>query len=169
MSTKQEWIDYNANIAGQWDLCANCEPGKGGKKLFRQYNFNRTLSGLAVVTSPIDNHEVKTSAITAFNFAAASSPQFAEFGGSTATMTPTWVCAQVGAVMSNPLKRFTAFPNGTHFLAGSPEFEWLLGVWQRYGIPTASGSNLTQIPMCVWSDNGAPGRRFTYACTYTVP
>lgn len=47
------WEDYASDIAGQWSLCANCAPEIAGKKLFRQYNFNRTLLGLAVVTAPV--------------------------------------------------------------------------------------------------------------------
>lgn len=51
------WETYANNINGAWQLCANCQPGAGGKKLFRQVNFNRQLIGLPVNLTPDNDTE----------------------------------------------------------------------------------------------------------------
>jgi hypothetical protein len=51
---KPAWELYNAGGTADWALCANCAPDKGAKKLFRQYNFNRSLIGLGTVLTPVD-------------------------------------------------------------------------------------------------------------------
>ena len=61
LPNQADWNDYAANIDGEWALCANCTPMSSGKKLFRQYNWNRFLLGKPTITVPIDNTE---SAIT---------------------------------------------------------------------------------------------------------
>jgi hypothetical protein len=57
LSDKSPWVTYAANIGGLWQLCANCEPDAGPKKLYRQYNFNRSILGLPSVSAPIDDTE----------------------------------------------------------------------------------------------------------------
>lgn len=43
------WIADAAEMDGLWNLCASCQPDAAGKKFYRQYNFNRLITGDVVV------------------------------------------------------------------------------------------------------------------------
>lgn len=52
LPNQADWEAYAISIFGQWSICANCTVILSGKKLFRQLNMARFLSGLALVTVP---------------------------------------------------------------------------------------------------------------------
>lgn len=57
LADKTPWEIYAGIIAGEWQLCANCQPDTAAKKLYRQYNMSRIAQGLPVVDVPIDDTE----------------------------------------------------------------------------------------------------------------
>ena len=146
MSTQAEWDVYADNITDGWDLCANCTRDATGKKLFRQYNFYRTLLGLPIVLSPIDNTEFQS-----------PSGMFLEWvppnpGPEMILMTPGawshfgWGFYQCGQALGNPRVRVTQTDDTQQLLPSAPGYQLLLATLPAGGLLA-----------CTCTDNGAPG------------
>jgi hypothetical protein len=155
---KTPWVLYAVAIAGQWQLCANCAPDAGGKKLYRQYNFNRGLISLPVISVPID--PTATAASTALNI-------FVETldGGATYTVTidgippivPCYVVANVGRSLGNPVWLIDATQMNTGITAGSG-YVWAMAITEALGlIGRPDGDYPLFIRCCYFDINGAPG------------
>ena len=146
LANKAPWLTYAANIAGSWQLCANCEPGSSGKKLYRQYNFNRSLLGLSPVSAPISLSE--SSDIHFVNLAIVLFPPWAQYiivsidGQPTASL----ITAQVGAVLTNPGFVFPSFTADLNIPEGTSAFDQLFAT-RATGAPY----------FCQCTSEGAPG------------
>lgn len=139
---KTPWLEYAENITAEWQLCANCQPDYGAKKLYRQYNFYRESIGLIVVDAPVDNTE----------FAATNSVQGLLFLDGSVLLTgvpgaaPQWFIAQAGLALGNPRVLVSPSDLGSFILPGSPIYDFLMRV------PVG-----TQQPCCTCTQTGAPG------------
>jgi hypothetical protein len=160
LPNQADWITYAANIAGNWQLCANCQPDASGKKLFRQYNYNRAILGLPIVTVPIDATAfAEVTFITAEYVVPPISPLPAvdlNWSGSGDFIV---LLAQQGAVMANP--RLTLDPafNGVGTIA-APPFAWVEScVKFLIGLPPPPGSYPIFQQCCIFNLDGAPGRK----------
>lgn len=164
-STSQDaWNDYADTIEGEWQLCANCQPESIGKKLYRQYNFNRRLLGLSVADVPIDGTEC-----------AEQGSLYVVWHGY-GDGTPTSVTWEVSGVPSTcylnpsagmsgkiPLFFNNAYAGGTYY-AESPVFTWINSVVAAvYGVPPPSSEPIIGLQCCTFTANGAPG------ITVTIP
>lgn len=154
------WVAYAAAITGNWQLCANCQPDYGAKKLFRQYNFNRALAGAATVAVPVD--------ATAFCLTTGMSVYYqAAFTGFAPTSTVSWgsgvdgniVTAVLGQALENPRLLLNPLDNGFPETSG-PAFTWAKAIANTlYPAGLPSGLTETYVPLCSSDSNGAPGLR----------
>jgi len=151
LSNQADWISYAVAIAGDWDLCANCNPGSSGKKLFRQYNFNRELLGLAWVTAPIDPTEAAHASFVEVHLSD-SLNEVVVFG--LGSLPDTWYIFQFGNLLNNPALLIPAPGTGLVASPGSP--------WYDETAPFFSPTGTTTFwPACTSADSGAPGLRVT--------
>jgi hypothetical protein len=156
IATQADWVTYAANIAGEWDLCANCSPDASGKKLFRQYNFNRTLRGLPIVNTPVDNTEYAVPASLIFYYVDAADPLGpslqVSFGPTGIT---TIVTAQLGLQNANPSLDTTGLLPIQTVTAG-PLFDF--GQQVTMAVCTLNGPQENWVS-CNQNQDGAPGPR----------
>lgn len=155
---KTPWVNYAANIDGNWQLCASCQPDSSGKKLFRQYNFNRSILGLSTVTVPIDDTE----------FAAdlgldATWQQFQFVPGSYVlpvahpNTDSTFLIAQIGKNLGNPILEWKSAYDSIFNYSG-PAYDWLTSISLFLAGPFPDfGSDFVTWPYCTSTANGAPG------------
>jgi hypothetical protein len=158
LADQTPWVTYAANIAGEWQLCANCSPESSGKKLYRQYNFNRQLLGLATVISPIDDTEYAqpTEMDATFNNSASSPPQDVISRWLPPTNDP-WVVAQVGQIGANPMYHMDEADNDVHRTAG-PIFDFYLSICKALALLGPPGTVKTAVfNCCTMMPSGAPG------------
>jgi hypothetical protein len=146
MSTQAEWNAYAERIAGFWNLCANCAPDQSGKKLFRQYNFNRLLAGLDVVESPIDATEFCFTQNWRFDIhlSGSDAPQGFFTGG--ITEASIWYNVQIGSVLANPRMLMPLITLGIPFHPGDAVYDFML---QFVGLGV--------VKTCFFNKSGAPG------------
>lgn len=149
MSSKAEWETYAANIDGLWQLCANCQPDSSAKKLFRQYNYNRTILGLPIALSPIDNTEWcgDTQLQPNFDFTDPASP-FLLMTGSTDGL-PSYLIVQAGSVMTNPFFYIPDGLPGNTYFPGDTAYDFWLAFITKYGQGFFNA--------CCTKPDGAPG------------
>lgn len=142
------WVTYAENIADQWQLCASCAPMSSGKKLFRQYNFNRQSIGLSVVDVPVDDEEFCE--VDEIHWVFGVDPSLGNIGFFTEAgiYVPTWIQAQVGKVLSNPIALFPVDGAGGPWLPGDALYQ----LWQQC---TPMGVT----PGCIFTQTGAPGAK----------
>jgi hypothetical protein len=148
LADKTPWVTYAATINGEWQLCANCQPESSGKKLFRQYNFNRQSIGLSVATVPVDGTEFCHSGGTGWRLY--STLPLGQFFSTTdyVQVPGAWCMMQVGSTWTNPVLFLTPTPISNVYAHGTPVFDFL--ITQTIG---------TTIDACVFTPNGAPGLR----------
>jgi hypothetical protein len=160
MSSQAEWQVYAANIEGEWSLCANCEPGASGKKLFRQYNFNRMLIGLPIVDSPINNTEFVNATgqggITIVR--TLSTGLFRTTWSAIEDNLPYYGAGNIGLSMSNPVVEFTADEHEPS--TSGPVHDWILAVAAGLipGFPNVANQT-ANVWVCYFAGDGAPGPR----------
>lgn len=149
MSSQAEWDAYAVAIEGEWQLCANCQPDAAGKKLFRQYNYNRTVTGLGIVLSPINNEEFSDARGISFEFFTTGIPaiKLGRLSGS-GVIGETWIVAQMGKIMDNPKCFLPTGSVGQVFAPGSEIYDFF------DGLAPGIGGTFT---MCQFTVNGAPG------------
>jgi hypothetical protein len=137
------WDAYSGNISPEWNLCANCQPDQSGKKLFRQYNFNRRLIGLPTVELPIDDTE---RCLTSDGSSHLFSSGVLEVQINTDAMVNSYLVFQAGDIMSNPV----LYVDNVNFVfvdPALPVYQYLAGQ-----IPG------TVLFACTFNEDGAPGK-----------
>jgi hypothetical protein len=156
------WTIYASNIVGDWDLCANCEPGPSGKKLYRQVNYNRALLGLAQLTLPIDDEEYAEGDQIYLTYQNYPGPGYPLAGIVTFyAVLPIVVFAQVGRANANPLLELTSANTGIDLFSG-PAFDWVQQVCtDTVGLTPAGGYAAQDIKGCICTPDGAPGHQQT--------
>jgi len=139
------WFTYAAAIADHWQLCANCNPASTGKKLFRQYNFNRHIIGLPPVAAPASYSE--TSDIAYIEMSLVIIPPAGSYIIISTDPQPTacLVTAQVGAVLSNPSILIPALAFHVNIPEGSAAYARLY-VTRSTGAPWFCQSTVTGSP-----------------------
>jgi hypothetical protein len=154
MSSQAAWNAYALSIGGGWALCANCAPGVQGKKLFRQYNFNRTLMGLAIVDSPIDPTEEAGFSVTTVRWTDTDSPTVG-----IETSEPSrdcYLCAQLGLGLRNPFTLVTAAQMNIDLTPGDNVYAWVASIMPQI-LPTLPGTGqATYLRTCLWTPSGLP-------------
>jgi hypothetical protein len=147
LPTHVPWDIYAENIDGDWDLCASCAPEGTGKKLYRQYNYNRLLLGKEIVSLPSNVTETSPSPAATMVFVYTNGSLTSFEIGNTSNGSPCYALANIGLAMNNPFIK-DDWPEGvTQFSFTSPEFIW------ASKLPRPA-----DVPMCFFSENGAPGR-----------
>jgi hypothetical protein len=154
---KTPWITYAAFRGGNWQLCANCQPDAGPKKLYRQYNWNNALAGLPLAAAPVDPTETISIAVLELQYW-----NNGPLGGPNAqfTLTPgdylIVATAQLGMTVGNPQMTNILGDNGTTLLPSDFEFAAIQQImFAAFPAPTP-GTNLRNITMCMASQTGAP-------------
>lgn len=158
LPNQAEWELYAANIVGEWSLCANCQTGTGGKKLFRQYNYNRLLTQRLVVTSPLDNTEFSDVAYLNATLTTGGGLNVTSIGWNTlypnypGYVIPTGPFKAQGPVLDqNSLTAGTYAPN-------TPVGEWCIQCFNAtYAAPTTGPGTGYTFTICQWKNSGAPG------------
>lgn len=142
LADKSPWIGYADNISGQWALCASCMPDEGGKKLFRQYNFNRTILGLNIVTVPIsDNAFAEPNLVVIEDFRPVSI--ILGFDNSVGFQ---WYVFQAGRQLMNPVAGYVGIDEAEVVIPTDPAF----AAWSAV---LDSGGKV----YCCFDQDGAPG------------
>lgn len=157
-----DWVTYAGNITGEWQLCANCQPDSSGKKLYRQYNFNRSASGLPEISTPVSNtaYSAPMTFQVTWNYPGIGTGDNIDFS-ITAHPHPQWIQTQLGIGSTNPVFFFDGSTTGV-FFPGSPQYDYFVGNWvKRFGHPSAGFAEFT-FQTCVWDANGAPGLKAVY-------
>lgn len=155
---KSAWETYADNIDGEWQLCANCFSGDTAKKLYRQYNFNRMMSGLAPAATPVDNTEAAQCDLIAMEYAVAGSTVagFA-LGNQNGGTVGDWWIANVGLALQNPVYQTTGVEDNTVVTSG-PWFDFIQDIWVAIGVPIDPFiGTYVYFQMCQWTADGAPG------------
>jgi hypothetical protein len=158
LPNEADWELYAANIENEWSLCANCRGDGSGKKLFRQFNFYRSLLGLGTITVPLDNEAIGPSGncdasgiYTPLGGWVFPSGQFVVYGA------PATMIAQVGLTLRNPLVTGITDEIGP-FIPGTQEYSFWLAVVEAYW-PTlpAEGMYSMTSTVCICDSLGTPG------------
>lgn len=157
---KSPWVTYAANIAGDWDLCANCQPDDGAKKLYRQYNFNRTLLGLTNTAAPVDNSEFYSDALNAVTLFTGGGFDVVIWRTNQDPQEVGTVFASVGHSLSNPSVTIPGDPANMLYFPGDPQYIWSYAVAAALGYAGQQVPEGTQFPTCYTTPNGAPGTRY---------
>lgn len=159
LSNKAEWVTYAANIDGHWNTCANCALEATGKKLFRQYNYNRNLIGLAPVTVPLDDTEYTDSFLHNVVWAPDGMPAFVQlFGGGGGLAYGDILCvANLGLSLANPIGSFTIADIVSTIVISGPFFEWVVKIMTLF--PTELDGPGESFDICFFKSSGAPGQR----------
>lgn len=154
---KTPWETYEANIGAEWELCASCAPGVRPKKLFRQYNLNRSTIGIPAVTIPIDITEVCHIVVTAIELTNLSGVFVAVLRGDMFGDATGYLFPRIGLVGGNPLLEVTAATFIGNYPIGSNEYNFCAAVVNQIFPGMPSGVSVTDAPVCVFTPNGAPG------------
>lgn len=159
LANKTPWTIYASNIAGAWALCANCQPDFGAKKLFRQYNFNRSLVGLGVASVPVDDTEVCDAVPSNLVIDTTGIAPTATLNGGSMTFGAYFAVASSGLSLSNPLAALNTVLFGVPQPLGSVVYSWGDQVMTLAGIASLPGVNFIDVWVCVFNPDGAPGSR----------
>lgn len=158
---KSDWINYAANISGQWEVCADCSVATTGKKLHRQYNFWRQVLGLPYAAVPVD----PTAVVAAFpNVTSATTS-----GGTIASVSilgysgtlGDQLCAQVGKGLANPVLAFTSDVLGGGLFFSGPIFDWVVAISNALDVNDGLQHLNVTVGYCAFGPDGQPGNRGT--------
>lgn len=160
MATKTDWITYAANIAGDWSLCANCQPDTAAKKLFRQYQFYRLQLGLAVALTPVDDTEVAQLVPSFFTYHVNGlAGEYAVWGAAFPPSVDVHLIAQLGMIQSNPQVLLTPTDANVVLTIGAV-FDWIkLCATTLLAQPPPGGAEVASMMVCPFNGTGAPGFR----------
>lgn len=166
LPNQSDWNDYAANIAGNWQLCANCAPESSGKKLFRQYNYSRIIAKLPLITVPTDNTAYAASLVTGIiwdiNYPAQPDRMLVSILPPGIRQRMTY---QVGRLNSNPTYFWQGTESGFH-TSGSSFYAFFSTLYLAVtSLPPLHSSKSIQVPGCVADEHGAPGLKTTTAIT----
>lgn len=151
------WVTYATNIAGNWQLCANCQPDAAAKKLYRQYNFNRFLLGLTRADVPIDNTEFCENRFGNVEQNYQAVPPWVNMNVDPTLGFPFYAVANVGLALLNPLGEITAAAGAGNVNAPSPEYSFADAVTTALGLAASPGSHSGNAVTCFFMPSGAPG------------
>ena len=157
---KTPWLDYNEFLNGNWSPCYNCTEAASAKKLYRQYNYNRSLIGLTAVSAPIDPSEEAPEPLGLVTFinTPPSPPTSATIvaGPSPATI---YVVAQENLGLLNPIKLITGAEIGSGVISPGATLDFL-EAWYAFlgGVYTGGFDDVTGV-QCFFTPNGTPGAR----------
>lgn len=139
-----------AGVLG-WSLCANCEPDKTGKKLFRQINFNRTQLGLAWIFDPALLGPFCD--VTAVNIiadeAGTGAPHDAQWVGA-GSGGAFYVQASAGAILGNPILAWDTSQVNTVVPGNSLLYQWTAALVKVL-------DDAIDLRLCFWNPDGMPG------------
>lgn len=163
-----EWITYAANIAGEWGLCANCQPDSAAKKLYRQYNFNRQAIGAGTVNVPIDATEICDGQFGNCYWQQAGLSSFVSYQGTAPTALTMWVMVTTGQAKGNVVVPVSQAAFLTNSLPGTADYNSFVTIANALGWPTPPPSSVAFPQCCYFTTNGAPGlpnnpRLYTFA------
>lgn len=156
---KTPWAAYAAAIEGEWQLCANCMPDGGAKKLYRQYNFNRQRISLPVVSTPTDDTEVCDAFLIGFRYDGTGGGLLCSWECSPPPLQDFWCVASVGKSLTNPLIFLPKADNAVDQPGVTPLSVWLENVGKLIGIKFIGLEGTLSTAVCVFTVNGAPGLR----------
>lgn len=151
------WNLYALSIAGQWDLCANCQPDTGGKKLFRQINYNRTLLGQPLITVPPGTAPAPACAGLVVNMAWNNINNWWFLtGGSLPADDGVQVTARVGQGLGNPSYVLNSANNNQGHTV-TPLVTWCAAILTALGYVIGDGQHGSiNVPLCCSSITGIP-------------
>jgi hypothetical protein len=163
LEDKSGWETLAGNIAGEWQLCANCMPDSAAKKLFRQYNFNRARVGKPTLINPVDDTAFALSAemdivifLTQSTGAYMAQIGWTDVDGSDAEESTIFII-QWGMTLSNPA-RLVLLSEASAPQTTGPLLDWLLMLGAHYGpMPALGGNDTNFFNACVANSDGAPG------------
>jgi hypothetical protein len=152
------WDDMAATLEGLWQLCANCQPESSGKKIHRQYNYNRLNAGLPYSDTP-------PSTITAvdytFNFFTfdwqAGPPNNFVYYDFTSDNGQLLLTAQLGRAQGNPQLVIDQASSGFAFGPGTPEYTWITDCYYTLGGTNPPPPQIISVPVCIAALDGTPG------------
>lgn len=159
MATQTQWDAAGSALAGLWDLCANCQPGSTGKKLYRQMTFN--LAILGVTTPPIPPIPAQVPVLSTIS-AQVTLSHSAPMVELVLTWTPTnatcVILANGGNAMANPFIFISPGQNGAVQINTA-------AVNFANGIKASKPS----VKVCIFTPAGCPGKSLTMAISVTGP
>lgn len=162
LANKAPWLTYAANIAGEWSLCANCAPSLAGKKLFRQYNFNRILQLNLVINAPVDDTATCADPQMFWIYDTTDIVPTATIAGDVGWTAPVWYTAPLGRGMLNPTVLVDNTTINIPQPAGTPIWVWMTEVLTLNGGILQPPPSPWQMVCCVSDSNGAPGFKSVY-------
>lgn len=152
-----DWINFSLYLDPDWGLCANCVLPATGKKLYRQYNFNRNISTRLTVGTPVDAGEFcSLNGIEAYLFLNAPTADY-DVIITSESIGGDWVVAQVGLALLNPIHKF---PGASGFYSGpmtDATGQWYLAILAAMGIVIIPGNHDYTVNICPFATEGTPG------------
>lgn len=164
---KDPWVDYAFNIAGEWSLCANCQPDGGAKKLYRQYNFWRGLIDLPDIDAPVDDSATGNVGGIFFVYTDTPALQVCSIGITSIPPSGRWLFGQVGQAMGNPQIHTSPGDYGIDLSITSPVGVWLDAVAQGLKLASSPVEQDVLFWLCSCDDDGAPALRQLVELLYT--
>lgn len=162
LTNQADWDAYNANISGNWVLCANCVLPNTGKKLYRQYNFYRMILGLPQESTPLDYFDTADGDLTIVQWehddlgttdriSVEASPSTGGFVG----------VYQLGAGLGNVLINWP-LPCAGDYAPGSAIYETAQPMIKAVvPDPGPGGTTSIEVEVCCCSPTGGPGNKAT--------
>lgn len=160
LPNQETWNEYAGDVAGAWQLCANCAPESTGKKVFRQINFNRQLIGLSPLTTPPGSPQRWTALAMSAKMTVKLSTHVREATlGWASWPRPGWVVSQCGNVQSNPFYQLNLAERGGVLKTG-PGYQWCEDMVDQLGLDVSTvGGQTMAISGCTFDDAGNPSNK----------
>lgn len=161
------WNAYAAGVAGNWQLCADCEVDQGGKKLFRAYNFYRFIFGLPLdLTPPLTSVPPSGTCASVVIFGPMSG-DFVVINEQGPDGQTVVFIAQIGKQLSNAHLVFPNADNGVPFYSGSPQYDWAYEIGGYTGVVNSPVPDHAPIKICTALPDGTPGSSNVARCSWT--
>lgn len=126
LANQADWDSYASAQSGLWELCANCQPDYGGKKFFRQANFNRSLIGLPQLSSPTFDGPPTSGGGVTLEWDSEVAPPPSLYFPATVSLWDGWAILQLGKVMLNPVLPVSRSDVDQIYVPGDAQYErWL--------------------------------------------
>ena len=166
---KPAWAAAAAAYAGEWDLCANCQPDSGAKKFFRQWNFNRQLIGLPILLAPLP----LAPADSPFGLNSTSTDNRSSGVYIVDLFVPPpsqdfLIIACVGSRLSNPRVLISPADFSTGLTSGPVWAYFVSGNQTLMGTPPVGFSSSVAYKTCIAFPNGQPLRSMATLAGLTV-
>jgi len=155
---KLPWESLALDFAGDWDLCANCTPEAGGKKLFRQINFNRLQLGLPILLVPDGSTDTAIAGNLKGIWDDRLGSDDALFDLTGFSNFPLTIIAQLGDSLNNPTLNVDADLFSRTWPPGSSQYQFVQKAIAFLGLRPESGHDTGMIKVCAMLPNGYPGK-----------